>query len=131
METVGQQTQMADTGVAPTAEHFMQQVRRRTRKKFTSEEKIRIILEGMKREVSTVDLCRRENISTALYYSWLKDFMEAGKARLQGDTLRQANSGEVKSLRRENGCLKELVAEQALQIALFKKSLNVSNEAGT
>jgi transposase len=70
------------------------------------------------------DLCRREGISSALYYSWLKDFMEAGKARLKGDTLRDATHSEVKSLRQENMRLKELVGEQALEIQLLKKSLN-------
>ena len=131
METAVQEAQVGDKAVAATAEQFLKQARRRTRKKFTSEEKIRVILEGMKREVSTVDLCRREGISTALYYSWLKDFMEAGKARLQGDTLRQANTSEIKALRREVEQLKELAGEQALQIALFKKSLSVSEGAGT
>lgn len=122
---------VADKAVAPTAEQFMQRVRRRTRKKFTAEEKVRIVLEGMKREMSIAELARREGISSALYYSWLKDFMEAGKSRLKGDTLRQANEAEVKALRREIAGLKELVAEQALAINLLKKSLSASNEAGT
>jgi transposase len=82
-------------------------------------------LEGFRREVPVSDLCRREEISTAIYYSWLKDFMEAGKARLRGDSLRDATRSEVKRLREENGRLKELVGEQALRIELFKKSLNV------
>jgi transposase len=131
METAVETAPIGDKGIAATAEHFLKQARRRARKKFTSEEKIRVILEGMKREISTVDLCRREGISTALYYSWLKDFMEAGKARLQGDSLRQANTSEVKVLKREIEQLKELAGEQALQIALFKKSLSVSETAGT
>jgi transposase len=131
METAVQAVANGDKAVAPTADHFMKRVRRRTRKKFHAEEKIRIIIEGMKREVSIADLCRREGISTALYYSWLKDFMEAGKARLKGDSLRQANAGEVKALKRENSQLKELLAEHALQLALFKKSLSVSGEVGT
>ena len=120
-----------DKGVAPTAEHFVERMRRRTRKKFTAEEKVRIVIEGMKREISIVELARREGISTPLYYSWLKDFMEAGKARLKGDSLRQANEAEVRSLRREIAGMKELVAEQALQLNLLKKSLSVSSEAGT
>ncbi|MFH2202014.1 MAG: transposase [Elusimicrobiota bacterium] len=131
METAVQVAGNGDKAVAPTADHFLKRVRRRTRKKFQAEEKIRIIIEGMKREVSIADLCRREGISSALYYSWLKDFMEAGKARLKGDSLRQANAAEVKSLKRENSQLKELLAEHALQLALFKKSLSVSGEAGT
>lgn len=81
--------------------------------------------------MSIAELARREGISSALYYSWLKDFMEAGKSRLKGDTLRQANEAQVKALRREIAGLKELVAEQALQINLLQKSLSVSSEAGT
>ena len=98
--------------------------RSQTRRRFSAEDKIRIVLEGFRKEIPVSDLCRREGISSALYYSWLKDFMEAGKARLKGDTLRDATQGEVKELRRENGRLKELVGEQALEIQLLKKSLN-------
>ncbi len=116
--------------VAVSAEHLMERVRRRTRKKFAAEDKVRIVIEGMRREVSVSELARREGISTALYYSWLKDFMEAGKSRLKGDTLRQANEAEVRALRREIAGLKELVAEQALQLNLLKKSLSGSSEAG-
>ena len=124
-------TAVIDATVAPSAEHFVERVRRRTRKKFDAQEKVRIVIEGMKREISIVDLSRREGISTALYYSWLKDFMEAGKARLKGDSLRQANTAEVKGLKRENAQLKQLVAEQALRLALFEKSLAGSAEDGT
>jgi transposase len=116
--------------IAVSAEHLMDRVRRRTRKKFAAEDKVRIVIEGMRREVSVSELARREGISTALYYSWLKDFMEAGKSRLKGDTLRQANEAEVRALRREIAGLKELVAEQALQLNLLKKSLSGSSEAG-
>lgn len=122
---------VAETVVAPSAEQFVARARRRTRKRFGAEEKVRIVIEGMKREVSVADLARREGISTALYYSWLKDFMEAGKARLKGDTLRQANEAEVRTLRREVAGLKELVAEQALRLNLLKKSLSASGEGGT
>lgn len=125
------ETLVQDKDVAPTAEHFVERVRRRTRKKFNAEEKVRIVIEGMKREISIAELARREGISTPLYYSWLKDFMEAGKARLQGDSLRQANTRQVSGLRREIAGLKEVVAEQALQLNLLKKSLNASDEAGT
>jgi transposase len=83
------------------------------------------VLEGFRKEIPISDLCRRENISTTIYYSWLKDFMEAGKARLKGDTLRDATKGEVKRLREENTRLKELAGEQSLQIQLLKKSLNL------
>jgi transposase len=98
-------------------------VKRQTRKRFSSEEKIRIVLEGFSRELPVSDLCRKENISTALYYSWLKDFMEAGKSRLTGDTTRNATSREVNELRRENSKLKEILAEVTLEKELLKKSL--------
>jgi len=107
-----------------TAEKLIQQVRKKTRRRFTAEEKIRIVIEGMRREIPTTELCRREGISSVIYYSWLKDFMEAGKARLSGDTQREANRGEVKALKRENERLKLVVADQMLEITLFKKSLN-------
>jgi len=103
---------------------LLREVRAQTRRRFSSEDKIRIVLEGFRKEVPVSDLCRREGISSALYYCWLKDFMEAGKARLKGDTLRDATQSEVKELRRENARLKELVGEQALEIQLLKKSLN-------
>jgi transposase len=103
---------------------LLREVRAQTRRRFSSEDKIRIVLEGFRKEIPVSDLCRREGLSSALYYSWLKDFMEAGKARLKGDTLRDATQGEVKELRRENARLKELVGEQALEIQLLKKSLN-------
>jgi len=80
---------------------------------------------GFRKEIPVSDLCRREGISSALYYSWLKEFMEAGKARLKGDSLREATRSEVKGLWEENARLKELVGEQALQIQLLKKSLNL------
>jgi len=106
-----------------TAEQFMTHIRRKTRKRFSSEEKIRIILEGMKREISVADLCRREGISTAIYYSWAKDFMEAGKSRLKGDTLREASRGEVQKLKREIAQLKEILGEKDLELYVYKKSL--------
>ena len=102
---------------------LIREVHRRTRKRFSAEDKIRIVLEGFRKEIPITDLCRREGLSSALYYSWLKDFMEAGKSRLRGDTLRNATTQEVKYLRAENIKLKELVGEQALEIQLLKKSL--------
>jgi len=108
-----------------SAAKFIREVKAKTRRQFSAEDKIRIVLEGFRKEIPVSDLCRREGLSSALYYSWLKDFMEAGKARLKGDSLRNATSSEVKELRAENGRLKELVGEQALQIQLLKKSLNV------
>jgi transposase len=105
------------------ARRLIREVKERTRKRFSSEEKIRIVLEGFRRELPVSELCRKENVSTALYYSWLKDFMEAGKDRLQKDSLRGATRSEVKDLRSENSRLKELLGEQALQNQLLKKSL--------
>lgn len=106
-----------------TAEKFIQDVRRKTRRKFTAEEKIRIVLEGMKREMTVTELCRREGIPTAVYYGWVKDFMEAGKARLKRDVLRDASRGEVHQLRQENDRLKILLGEKELALQLIKKSL--------
>jgi transposase len=112
------------TATPGSAAKLIREVRAKTRRKFTAEDKIRIVLEGFRKEIPVSDLCRREGISSALYYSWLKDFMEAGKARLKGDSLRDATQSEVKGLREENARLKGLVGEQALQIQLLKKSLN-------
>ena len=113
------------TATPGSAAKFIREIKSRTRKRYTSEDKIRIVLEGFRREISVSDLCRREHISTAVYYSWLKDFMEAGKSRLRGDSLRDATKSEVKVLREENNRLKILLGEQALYIQLLKKSLNV------
>jgi len=107
-----------------SAAKLIRDVKQNTRRRFSTEDKIRIVLEGFRREIPVSDLCRRENISSAIYYSWLKDFMEAGKARLKGDCLRDATKSEVKHLRDENARLKELLGEQALEIQLLKKSLN-------
>jgi transposase len=97
------------------AERTIKDIRRRTRKRYSSEEKIRIVLAGLRGEDSIAELCRQEGIAQGLYYSWSKEFLEAGKKRLAGDTARAANSDEVKDLRRESRDLKEVVAEQALQ----------------
>ena len=107
-----------------SAANLIREVKYKTRKRVSSEDKIRIVLEGFRGELSTSDLCRRESISTAIYYSWLKNFMEAGKARLKGDGLRDATTSEVKHLRDENSRLKELLGEAALDNQLLKKSLN-------
>ena len=104
---------------------LIRKVKRKTRRRFSSEDKIRIVLEGFRKEIPVTDLCRREAISSAIYYSWLKDFMEAGKTRLKGDLLRDATKSEVKVLREENSRLKELAGEQALHMQLLKKSLNL------
>ena len=110
----------------PTSRKLIQDVQRHTRKRFSAEEKIRIVLEGFKQEIPVSELCRKEGISSALYYSWLKDFMEAGKERLKKDYQRDATKSEVKGLRKENSHLKELLGEQALEIQVFKKSLKYS-----
>ena len=102
---------------------FVRRVRSATRRKYTSEEKIRIVLEGLRGEESISALCRREGIAESLYYSWSKEFLEAGKKRLAGDTARQANTGEVKTLKREMRDMKELVAELSLDNRLLKKSM--------
>ncbi len=105
------------------AERTVKDIRRKTRKRYSSEEKIPIVLAGLRGEDSIAELCRQEGISQGLYYSWSKEFLEAGKKRLAGDTAREANSGEVKDLRREARDLKEVVAEQALELRLLKKSM--------
>ena len=105
-----------------TAEQHVKNIRRATRKKYSTEEKIRIVLSGLRGEDSIAELCRREGIAQSLYYSWSKEFLEAGKRRLAGDTERQASSGEVKDLRRETRDLKELVADLTLENRLLKKS---------
>ncbi len=104
-------------------ESVVRDIRRNTRRKFSSEEKIRIVLEGLKGEVSISELCRREGIVSNLYYRWSKDFLEAGKKRLSGDTVREATSSEVGNLRSENDQLKQLVAELSLNNRLLKKSM--------
>jgi transposase len=105
------------------AEKVVRDIRRKTRKQYSAEEKIRIVLEGLRGEESIAALCRREGIAEGLYYSWSKEFLEAGKKRLAGDTGRQATSGEVKDLKREMRDMKELVAELSLENRLLKKSM--------
>ncbi len=106
-----------------SAEAVVKEIQRQTRRKFSSEEKIRIVLEGLKGEESISEICRREGIAPALYYRWSKDFIEAGKRRLNGDTVREANTTEVSGLRKENADLKEIVAELTLDNRVLKKSL--------
>jgi transposase len=105
-------------------ESVVRQIRRKTRKQYSAEEKIRIVLEGLRGEESIAAICRREGINPNLYYKWSKDFLEAGKKRLNGDTVREATSDEVTDLRSENDQLKQLVAELALKNKVLKKSLN-------
>ena len=105
-------------------ESVVREIKRKTRRKFNSEEKIRIILEGLKGEDSIAAICRREGIAPSLYYKWSKTFLQAGKRRLKGDTIRESNSDEVSELRQENDQLKKLVAELSLKNRVLKKSLN-------
>jgi len=101
---------------------FVRRVKRATRRKYTPEEKVRIVLEGFRGEIGISALCRREGIHPTVYYAWLKDFMEAGKARLQADSARDATQAEVEALKRERDQLKQLVAELSLQVHILKKT---------
>ena len=111
------------TGPNGSADKHVKEIKRKTRRQFSAEEKIRIVLDGLRGESSIAELCRREGIAESLYYNWSKDFMEAGKKRLAGDTTRQATSSEVTSLKREACDLKEVVAEQTVELRLLKKSM--------
>ena len=106
-----------------SSEAAVREIRRRSRRRFSAEEKIRIVLDGLRGEESVAELCRREGIAANLYYRWSKEFLEAGKKRLNGDTVREATSVEVKELRGENRELKEVVAELTLKNRVLKKSL--------
>ena len=105
------------------AEALVRDIRRATRKHYSAEDKIRIVLEGLRGEDSIAELCRREGITSSMYYGWSKEFLEAGKKRLAGDTARAASSDEVKELRREASALKEVVADLTLENRLLKKSM--------
>ncbi len=105
------------------AEQVMKDIRRATRRHFSAEDKIRIVLDGLRGEDSIAELCRKEGIAQSLYYTWSKEFMEAGKRRLAGDTARAATTDEVKDLRREASALKECVADLTLENRLLKKSM--------
>jgi len=108
------------------AEKIVKEIRRKTRRHFSAEEKIRIVIEGLRGDDSVAAICRREGIHPNLYYRWSRDFMEAGKKRLQGDTSREANTDEVSQLKRENTDLKILVAELSLDNRKYKKTLRGS-----
>lgn len=105
-------------------ESVVKEIKRNTRRKFNSEEKIRIILEGLRGEDSIANICRNEGIAPSIYYKWSKAFLEAGKRQLNGDTIREASSNEVSDLRNENEQLKQLVAELSLKNRILKKSLS-------
>ena len=104
-------------------EKLVKDIRRCTRKKYSSEEKIRIVLEGMRGEASMAELCRREGLNQTVYYRWSKEFLEAGKQRLAGDIKREASSSEVTGLKKENDPLKRLVADIMLKNDVLKKSV--------
>src|SRR6056300_1167624 len=106
-----------------TSERVVKNIRRATRKRYSAEEKIRIVLNGLRGEDSIAELCRREGIAQGLYYSWSKEFLEAGKKRLAGDTARAANNDEVRSMRSQTQALKEAVADLTLENRLLKKSM--------
>jgi transposase len=107
---------------AEETKQFIRDIKRLTRRKYSAEDKIRIILEGFRRDTPIRDLCRREGIHPATYYAWLKDFMEAGKERLTRDNIRDATRSEVQGLKRENSRLKTLVAELSLEVHVLKKT---------
>ena len=115
------QAQVAETQTQET-ETFIRQVRSKTRRKYAPEDKIRIVLEGFRREVTVSDLCRREGIKSGVFYAWTKEFMEAGKERLTRDTVRDATRQEIEHLKRENSDLKQLVADLSLEVHRFKKT---------
>src|SRR3984893_17130340 len=110
-------------GKEASPEKVVQEIRRKTRRRFSAEEKIRIVLEGLRGEESIATLCRKEGLARNRYYRWSKEFLEAGKRRLVGDTTREATSTEVIDLRKENTRLKQVVAEIVLENRLLKKSL--------
>ena len=115
-------------GVKPPAEQVVRDIRRATRKQHSSEEKIRIVLEGLRGEESIAALCRREGIAESLYCAWSKEFLEAGNRRLAGDTARAATADEVEAPRQEARPLEEVVAEQALELRLMKKSMTAAGD---
>jgi transposase len=117
-----------DKQALPSAEETVRDIRRATRRHFSAEEKIRIVLEGLRGEDSIAELCRKEGIAQNLYYRWSKEFLEAGKKRLAGDTAREATSDEVKTLRAEARQLKEALAEATLENRLLKKSVIADGE---
>ncbi len=124
------QAQVAETSTQET-KAFIRQVRTRARRKYAPEDKVRIGLEGVRREVSVSDLCRREGIKPGVFYAWTKEFMEAGKERLTRDTVRDATRQEIEHLKRENSDLKQLVADLSLEVHRFKKTAIPTFEEGT
>jgi transposase len=115
-------------GSSGSAEKHVKEIKRKTRRQYSAEEKIRIVLEGLRGEYSIAELCRREGIAQGLYYTWSKEFMEAGKKRLSGDTARQATTSEVTDLKHEMRDLKEVVADLTLENRILKKSVTGDGE---
>ena len=115
------QAKVAETATQET-KAFIRQVGSKTRRKYAPEDKIRIVLEGFRREVTVSDLCRRDGIKPGVFYAWTKEFMEAGKERLTRDTVRDATRQEIEHLKRENSDLKQLVADLSLEVHRFKKT---------
>ena len=114
--------------VGSGSEQMVRNIRRQTRRQYSAEEKIRIVLDGLRGEDTIAELCRREGLAQSIYYKWSKEFLEAGKKRLAGDTARAASTGEVNNLRREARDLKECVAELTLENRLLKKSMIADGE---
>src|ERR1044071_3655840 len=110
------------------AEAVVKDIRRATRRHFSAEDKIRVVLEGLRGEDSIAELCRRQGITSSMYYGWFKEFLKAGKRRLAGDTAGAATSNEVKELRREASALKEVVADLTLENRLLKKRMSGDGE---
>ena len=123
--TTQQEPVVQEQGTPGGATRQIRHVTRVTRRRFSSDDKIRIVLEGFRKEQPISDLCRREGISSAVFYAWTKQFMEGGKAELKGDTLRSATRNEVEVLKKENAQLKALAGDQALELSLFKKRLSL------
>ena len=113
-----------------SAQKTIRDIRRATRRHYSAEEKIRIVLEGLRGEDTIAELCRREGLNSNVYYRWSKEFMEAGKKRLAGDTVREATSDEVKQLRADSSALKEILGELLMENRLLKKSMLGDGEDG-
>ncbi len=113
-----------ETRKRQTTENFIKEIRRKTKRMFTSEQKITIVMEALRAEISVAEICRKYSIHQSQFYKWNKEFMEAGKKRLAGDTTRDATNDEVNNLRNENAKLKEMVADLMLRYDIVKKSLN-------
>lgn len=114
-----------ETPKKKSSEKFVKDIRKNTRRIFTAEQKILIVMEGLRAETSVAELCRQHNIVQSQFYSWNKEFMEAGKKRLNGDVIREATSDEVSDLKKENARLKEMVADLVLRYDIVKKSLDM------